>query len=549
MPHHWRGRGVTAPDPAPDTSLGPARRIPNPPIRCRNGLTHAQASLCPPQGVGVGAGGHARTAHDQECEEERGEVGEGQRQEVDGQARDPTGVQSQLGQSQEEERGHPGTADPDQAAELSPEGTRMASRFHTDPCVPGVAHRCRGTSLLSRGFGFPVLYILIRCIFANDLHDAPHHHHHTCTCRRRSRRHHRVVGCQGGNETPEFASMDLPGSQDDDDDDEVPDSPEPEDEPADKSPELETARASARRPAKPSTAKKGKKTPKSAKSVKKTAQKAPVEEEEELPEPSPPPKKGGKKKVTKPKYKAETKAQPKKKTKSAPEEPATPKEEFVPLDESMVEMPSDMAASRRSSRNRVTPCAFWKNERVVYEEGAYCVLRPRALKLFTEAVFLAGLCTIAHHVTAILWLCVVLRITLGRWFAADTLGVAGRPSHTFVAKGKIKPKTPAPPANRKRRKTSKAKLPAKKKKKLARVSRWPQHQNGGGARESTWVFLACVATTLKCVVRQHHVSLPPLAASCFHSTPGKSQIIITTEPEEPLGPLTEPTSVGGSWWK
>ena len=230
------------------------------------------------------------------------------------------------------------------------------------------------------------------------------------------------------------------------------------------------------------------------------------------------------------KYKAETKAQPKKKTKSAPEEPATPKEEFVPLDESMVEMPSDMAASRRSSRNRVTPCAFWKNERVVYEEGAYCVLRPRALKLFTEAVFLAGLCTIAHHVTAILWLCVVLRITLGRWFAADTLGVAGRPSHTFVAKGKIKPKTPAPPANRKRRKTSKAKLPAKKKKKLARVSRWPQHQNGGGARESTWVFLACVATTLKCVVRQHHVSLPPLAASCFHSTPGKSQIIITTEP-------------------
>ena len=387
MPHHWRGRGVTAPDPAPDTSLGPARRIPNPPIRCRNGLTHAQASLCPPQGVGVGAGGHARTAHDQECEEERGEVGEGQRQEVDGQARDPTGVQSQLGQSQEEERGHPGTADPDQAAELSPEGTRMASRFHTDPCVPGMAHRCRGTSLLSRGFGFPVLYILIRCIFANDLHDAPHHHHHTCTCRRRSRRHHRVVGCQGGNETPEFASMDLPGSQDDDDDDEVPDSPEPEDEPADKSPELETARASARRPAKPSTAKKGKKTPKSAKSVKKTAQKAPVEEEEELPEPSPPPKKGGKKKVTKPKYKAETKAQPKKKTKSAPEEPATPKEEFVPLDESMVEMPSDMAASRRSSRNRVTPCAFWKNERVVYEEGAYCVLRPRALKLFTEAVF------------------------------------------------------------------------------------------------------------------------------------------------------------------
>jgi len=190
-----------------------------------------------------------------------------------------------------------------------------------------------------------------------------------------------------GNETPEFASMDLPGSQDDDD--EVPDSPEVEDEPADNSPELETGRASARRPAKPSTVKKGKKTPKSAKGAKgaksaKSAKKAAKaqaeeeeEEEEEVLEPSPPPKKGGKKKVAKPKQKAETKAQPKKKKmkkKRVPEEPATPKVvelEFVPLDESMVEMPSDLAASRRSSRNRVTPCAFWKNERVVYEEGTY----------------------------------------------------------------------------------------------------------------------------------------------------------------------------------
>jgi len=69
--------------------------------------------------------------------------------------------------------------------------------------------------------------------------------------------------------------------------------------------------------------------------------------------------------------------------------------------------------------------------------------------------------------------CFVFWITLGgsNGFAADTLGVSGRPSHTFVAKGKIKPKTPAAPVNRKRRKTtSKANLPAKKKKKLARVS-------------------------------------------------------------------------------
>lgn len=192
-----------------------------------------------------------------------------------------------------------------------------------------------------------------------------------------------------GSETPEFSSVDIPADQDD----AVPETPAA----AGESPEFRSTKSTAR-----------KTTPKSSRGSRKHSDDTKENVAKDI--------------LSRKAKKSVKEAQPRRKknnSKRSEDEMSTENSapEFIPLDGSnnLDESQAVLDGVRRSSRNRLTPCAYWKNERVVYEN------------------------------------------------VYDDVGVVRK------AKGKIKPKTPevASRGSRKRRKTTKP--AASRKKRLARV--------------------------------------------------------------------------------